>query len=57
MLDLLDEYFELRGWDRYRIDGRGGQGANHDEIAEFNETPFSKKCELRVWGGAMRKLC
>ncbi|POY71852.1 hypothetical protein BMF94_5213 [Rhodotorula taiwanensis] len=43
MLDLLDEYFELRGWDRYRIDGRGGQGANHDEIAEFNETPFSKK--------------
>jgi hypothetical protein len=31
MLDLLDEYIELRGWNRYRIDGRGGHGANQDD--------------------------
>ncbi|GAA5956331.1 hypothetical protein JCM8115_001689 [Rhodotorula mucilaginosa] len=41
MLDLLDEYIELRGWNRYRIDGRGGHGANQDEINEFNTAPFS----------------
>ncbi len=42
MLDLLDEYIELRGWNRYRIDGRGGHGANQDEINEFNTAPFSE---------------
>ncbi|GAA5982140.1 hypothetical protein JCM10908_004756 [Rhodotorula pacifica] len=42
MLDLLDEYIELRGWDRYRIDGRGGHGADQDEINQFNTAPFSE---------------
>ncbi|GAA5877713.1 hypothetical protein JCM3774_006652 [Rhodotorula dairenensis] len=41
MLDLLDEYIELRGWNRYRIDGRGGHSADQDEINEFNTAPFS----------------
>ncbi|GAA5830789.1 hypothetical protein JCM11251_001075 [Rhodosporidiobolus azoricus] len=37
MLDLLDEYIELRGWDRYRIDGTGDFPPNPDEIQDFNE--------------------
>jgi ATP-dependent DNA helicase len=49
MLDLLDEYIELRGWNRYRIDGRGGHGANQDEINEFNTAPFSDDSKPH-WG-------
>lgn len=52
MLDLLDEYIELRGWNRYRIDGRGGHGANQDEINEFNTAPFSN--ELRIFREQLR---
>ncbi|GAA6021618.1 hypothetical protein JCM11491_001240 [Sporobolomyces phaffii] len=40
MLDLLDEYIiDVKGWTRYRIDGRQGNSANQDEINEFNSTP------------------
>ncbi|GAA5887407.1 hypothetical protein JCM16303_004273 [Sporobolomyces ruberrimus] len=42
MLDLLDEYIiDVKGWSRYRIDGRQGNSANQDEIDEFNTTPVS----------------
>ncbi|GAA5890455.1 hypothetical protein JCM5296_005051 [Sporobolomyces johnsonii] len=43
MLDLLDEYIiDLKGWNRYRIDGRQENQANQDEINEFNTAPVSK---------------
>ncbi|GAA5849675.1 hypothetical protein JCM8547_000531 [Rhodosporidiobolus lusitaniae] len=38
MLDLLDDYFELRGWDWYRIDGRDNP-VDQKDITEFNESP------------------
>ncbi|GAA5943254.1 hypothetical protein JCM10213_007936 [Rhodosporidiobolus nylandii] len=41
MLDLLDDYIELREWDRYRIDGRGENNADQEEIKDFNSTPCS----------------
>ncbi|GAA6022619.1 hypothetical protein JCM10207_003925 [Rhodosporidiobolus poonsookiae] len=43
MLDLLDEYFEHRGWNWYRIDGRGENQVNQDDIKEFNETPCTEE--------------
>ncbi|GAA5904405.1 DEAD/DEAH box helicase [Sporobolomyces salmoneus] len=44
MLDLLDEYIiDVKGWNRYRIDGRQGNSANQDEIEEFNTTPLSEE--------------
>lgn len=55
MLDLLDEYIELRGWNRYRIDGRGGHGANQDEINEFNTAPFSDDSKPQ-WEAVKRLL-
>ncbi|GAA5968782.1 hypothetical protein JCM11641_000731 [Rhodosporidiobolus odoratus] len=41
MLDLLDEYIEMREWDRYRIDGQADHPADPEEIQDFNETPCS----------------
>lgn len=47
MLDLLDEYIiDVKGWNRYRIDGRQGNAADQDEIDEFNTSPVTKDCEL-----------
>jgi ATP-dependent DNA helicase len=47
MLDLLDEYIiDVKGWSRYRIDGRQGNSANQDDIDEFNTTPVSDACEF-----------
>lgn len=45
MLDLLDDFLELRGWERYRIDGRQGFGADQDEISQFNETEYTEDGE------------
>ncbi|GAA5940099.1 DEAD/DEAH box helicase [Sporobolomyces koalae] len=43
MLDILDEYLiDVKGWSRYRIDGRQGNSANQEEIEEFNTTPISE---------------
>ena len=48
MLDLLDEYIiDVKGWSRYRIDGRQGNSANQDEIEEFNTAPVTEECESR----------
>jgi len=47
MLDILDEYIiDVKGWNRYRIDGRQGNAADQDEIDEFNTSPVTKDCEL-----------
>ncbi|BGP31707.1 Putative ATPase [Rhodotorula toruloides] len=36
MLDLLDDYIELRGLKRFRLDGQAEYKADQDEIREFN---------------------
>ena len=47
MLDILDEYIiDVKGWNRYRIDGRQGNAADQDEIDEFNTSSVTKDCEL-----------
>ncbi|GAA5895167.1 hypothetical protein JCM8208_000133 [Rhodotorula glutinis] len=38
MMNLLEDAFDLRGWDYYRIDG--ANSANQEEIEQFNTTPF-----------------
>lgn len=38
MMNLLEDAFDLRGWDYYRIDG--ANSANQDEIEEFNTSPY-----------------
>ncbi|GAA6027670.1 hypothetical protein JCM8097_007975 [Rhodosporidiobolus ruineniae] len=42
MLDLLDDYFELRGWNRFRIDGTRDFKVDQEEIREFNEKPYEE---------------
>ncbi|GAA5964563.1 hypothetical protein JCM3765_005237 [Sporobolomyces pararoseus] len=44
MLDLLDEYIiDVKGWSRFRIDGRQGNSANQDQIEEFNTAPVTEE--------------
>ncbi|GAA5885694.1 hypothetical protein JCM6882_007531 [Rhodosporidiobolus microsporus] len=37
MLDLLDDYFHLRGWKYYRIDGTGEFKPDPEQINDFND--------------------
>ncbi|KPV75153.1 uncharacterized protein RHOBADRAFT_53171 [Rhodotorula graminis WP1] len=38
MMNLLEDAFDLRKWDYYRIDG--ANSANQEEIEQFNTTPY-----------------
>lgn len=53
MLDLLDDYLELRGWQRFRLDGQAEYKADQDDIREFNTAECTEDCQCSAHLGRL----